>query len=147
MIATFGRVATALQYEQQQREALDGRVRELTGELVACRRELRRQAEVVDRRDGPLGITRAAIDRASLPLPRETQQRILAAGPLQRARQREATRAHEHFAASGPQRVRRMGVTEVHGFQRSPGRVRAQELDLPEPGGLEQPAQRAFREA
>ena len=54
VIATFGRVATALQYEQQQREALDGRVRELTGELVACRRELRRQAgEAVDRRHGP----------------------------------------------------------------------------------------------
>lgn len=40
VIAGFGRVATSMRYEQQQREALDGRVRELTRELVSCKREL-----------------------------------------------------------------------------------------------------------
>jgi hypothetical protein len=44
VIATLGRVATAFRDEQAQREALDRRVRGLTGELVAVRRQVRRQA-------------------------------------------------------------------------------------------------------
>jgi hypothetical protein len=40
VIAGFGRVATSMRYEQQQREALDARVRELTRELVSCKREI-----------------------------------------------------------------------------------------------------------
>ena len=40
VIAGFGRVATSMRYEQQHREALDTRVRELTRELVSCKREI-----------------------------------------------------------------------------------------------------------
>ena len=49
VIAGFGRVATSMRYEQQQREALDTRVRELTRELVSCKREIHRlERTVVD---------------------------------------------------------------------------------------------------
>jgi glycosyltransferase involved in cell wall biosynthesis len=56
LIAAFGRVATAMRYEQVQREALDARVRDLTGELVKCRQELRRlESAVADLGDGARG--------------------------------------------------------------------------------------------
>jgi hypothetical protein len=50
--AGFGRVATSMRHEQQQREALDMRLRELTRELVSCKREIHRLERAVIDLDG-----------------------------------------------------------------------------------------------
>ena len=52
LIAAFGRVASVMRHEEQRREGLEQRLRELTREVVTCKRELRRLEGAVADLDG-----------------------------------------------------------------------------------------------